>query len=149
MDTKRLLTGTVVGGVVAYAVGFLIWGVLLASFYEGQASAGLMREAPVLWADVVGTLTFAMLVTLAIGWTGGSSMMDGLKTGALVGFLVWFSADLIIYANFNFLALTATLADPVLEIIRTGITGAAIGAVTGGGGATQAASTEGGGGDFS
>ena len=73
MDTKRLLTGTVVGGVVAFALGYVIWGVLLASFFEGQmSSADLPREAPVLWAGIVGTLANAMLVTLAIGWTGGS-----------------------------------------------------------------------------
>ena len=149
MDTKRLLTGTVVGGVVAYAMGYLLWGVLLASFFEGQLATGLMREAPVLWADVVGTLSIAMLVTLAIGWTGGSSAMDGLKTGAIVGFLFWFGADLIIYANMNFGTLTGALADPVAELIRTGIAGAAIGAVSGGGGGAEAVSTEGGGGDFS
>ena len=104
MGTKRLLAGTVVGGVVAYAVGYLLWSVLLAGFFEGQmASPGLTREAPILWAGVVGTLSIAMLVTLAIGWTGGSSAMDGLKTGALVGFLFWLGADLLIYANFQFL----------------------------------------------
>ena len=144
MDTKRLLTGTVVGGVVAYAMGYLLWGVLLASFFEGQmASTGLTREAPILWAGVVGTLSIAMLVTLAIGWTGGSSAMDGLKTGALVGFLFWLGADLLIYANFNFFTLTGQLADPVVELIRTGIAGAAIGAVSGGGAGGEAASTEG------
>ena len=144
MDTKRLLTGTVVGGVVAFAMGFLLWGLLLASFFEGQmASAGLLREAPILWAAVVGTLSIAMLVTLAIGWTGGASMMDGLKTGALVGFLFWLGGDLIIYANFNFSTLTGALADPVVELIRWGIAGAAIGAVSGGGGGGEAASTGG------
>ena len=145
MDTKRLLTGTVVGGVVAVVVGFLLWGVLLAGFFEGQmgSATGLTREAPIWWADVVGTLSIAMLVTLAIGWTGGSSMMDGLKTGALVGFLFWLGADLILYAHFNFSTLTGALADPVVELIHWGIAGAAIGVVSGGGGGGEAASTEG------
>ena len=145
MDTKRLLIGTVAGGVVAFVMGYLLYGVLLASFFEGQmgSATGLTREAPIWWADVVGTLSIAMLVTLAIGWTSGSSMMDGLKTGALVGFLLWLGADLVIYATFNFSTLTAALADPVVELIRWGIAGAAIGAVSGGGGGGEAASTEG------
>ena len=144
MDTKRLLTGTVVGGVVAFVTAYLLWGLLLASFFEGQmASAGLTREAPVLWADALGTLSIALLVTLAIGWTGGSSMMDGLKTGALVGFLFWLGADLIFYANFNFSTLTGALADSVVELIHWGIAGAAIGAVSGGGGGAEAVPTEG------
>jgi hypothetical protein len=143
MDTKRLLTGTVVGGIVAYVLGYLFWGVLLVNFFEGQmgSATGLTREAPILWAEVVGTLVLMMLVTLVIGWRGGASMMDGLKTGALVGFLVWLGADLIIYANFNFWTLTGTLTDSVVEIFRTGIAGAAIGAVVGGGSGGEAAST--------
>ena len=134
---------------MAFALGYVIWGVLLASFFEGQmSSADLPREAPVLWAGIVGTLANAMLVTLAIGWTGGSSMMDGLKTGALVGFLMWLAADLIIYANFDFSMLTGALADSVAELVHWAVAGAAIGAVIGGSGG-EAASTRGGGGDFS
>ena len=143
MDTKRLLTGTVVGGVVAFALGYLFWGVLLAGFFEGQAgsASGLAREGTIWWASVAGTLSIAMLVTLAIGWTGGSSMMDGFKTGALVGFLFWLGADLLIYANFNFATLTGSLADPLVELVRTGLAGAAIAAVAGdsGGGEEVAA----------
>jgi hypothetical protein len=145
MDTKRLLTGTVVGAVVLYALGYLFWGVLFVSFFEGQAgwATGLPREDTILWASAVGLLTIAMLITLAIGWTGGSSMMDGLKTGALVGFLVWFGVDMIIYANFNFGTLTVQLVDPFVELMRSGLAGAAIGAVSGGGGNEKADSTGG------
>ena len=145
MDTKRLLTGTVVGAVVLYALGYLFWSVLFVSFFEGQAgwATGLPREDTILWASAVGLLTIAMLITLAIGWTGGSSMMDGLKTGALVGFLVWFGVDMIIYANFNFGTLTVQLVDPFVELMRSGLAGAAIGAVSGGGGSEEAVSTGG------
>ena len=58
-------------------------------------------------------------------------MAGGFKIGAIVGFLVWLGVDFIFYGSTNLSNLTATIADPVLEIIRTGIGGAAIGAVLG------------------
>jgi hypothetical protein len=141
MDTKRLVTGTLVGGLTMYALGILFWGVLFANFFAGQegSATGLTRDAEILWAGVVGTLSIALLVTMAIGWTGGSSVMDGFKTGATLGFLFWLGADLLIYANFNFSTLTGSVADAFVEMLRTGLGGAAIAAMTAGGGASAAA----------
>ena len=131
MDTKQVLTGTVVGGIVMYATGYLLWGVLFAGFFEGHMAGAVAREAPVMWAAIVGTFSIAMLVTLAIGWTDSASVGAGFMIGALVGFLVWFGADLIIFANFEFSTLTGSVADAVVELVRTGIAGAAIGMVAG------------------
>ncbi len=94
-----------------------------------------METKRLLTGTLVGTLSIALLVTLAIGWTGRSSVMDGFKTGATLGFLFWLGADLIIYANFNFSTLTGSVADAFVELLRTGLGGAAIAAVTAGGGA--------------
>jgi hypothetical protein len=142
MDTKRLVSGTVVGGLAMYALGYLFWGVLFANFFAAQAGSanGLTRDAAIMWADVAGTVSIALLVTLAIGWTGGSSVMDGFETGATLGFLFWLGADLIIYANFNFSTLTGSVADSLVELVRTGLGGAVIAAVTAGGGAGAGAS---------
>jgi hypothetical protein len=48
-----------------------------------------------------------------------------------VGFLVWFGVDFILYGIENVSNLTATIVDPLLEIIRTGIGGTVIAAVLG------------------
>jgi hypothetical protein len=139
MDVKGVLTGTVVGGIVMYVMGYLLWGVLLTSFFEGQTAGAVGRDAPVLWAAVVGTLSLAMLVTLVVGWSDSASMMEGFRTGALVGFLVWFVVDLIIFANFEFSTLAGSVSDALVESVRTGIGGAAIGAVLGMGSNSQPA----------
>jgi len=54
-----------------------------------------------------------------------------LKTGAIVGFLIWFGVNMIFYANFNLSNLTGALVDPILELVRTGIAGAVIVGVLG------------------
>ena len=77
-------------------------------------------------------LSYAALLTLAIGTRARSvTIVEGLKIGAIVGFLMWFGADLMIYGVWNLSNLTATIVDPLLELIRAGISGAIIAGVLG------------------
>jgi hypothetical protein len=129
MDTKRFLIGMVVGAVILYAVGWLIWGLLFADFFAANVggATNLVREAPIYWPGILGHFAVAALVTLAIGWSGALSWVEGLKIGAIVGFLLWFGVDFIHYGSLDKWNLTATIVDPILELVRTGIGGAAIG----------------------
>ncbi len=134
MDTKRFLIGTLVGGITMYIVGYLIFTLAFGDFYAANtgSATGVARETSLVWAVVLGTLSLAALVTLAVGRRAGSSTIgDGLKIGAIVGFLVWFGVDFIRYGITNVSNLTATIVDPLLEIVRTGIGGAVIAAVLG------------------
>jgi hypothetical protein len=70
------------------------------------------------------------MVTLTLeARSGGASLVEGLKAGALVGFLIWGTADFIFFGYFNINNLNATIADVVLEAVRGGIGGAVIGVV--------------------
>lgn len=133
MDTKKFLIGTVVGGFTLYLLGNLIWVQVLADFFVANAggATNLVRETPLLWASVLGTVAIAALVTLAIGWSGSFSWSGGFKIGAIVGFLLWFGVDFIHYGNMDRWNLMAVIADPILELIRTGISGAVIGGLLG------------------
>ncbi len=128
MDTKRFMTGTVVGGIAMFVLGILIFDVALADFYAANAGSatGVARDAPLVWAIALGTFALAALVTLVIGHAGASGVSDGFKAGAVVGFLVWFGTDFIHYGNSNVWSPTLTIVDPLLEFVRTGIGGAVI-----------------------
>lgn len=128
MDSKRLFVGTLVGAVMISIVGFLLYEVLFASFFEGQMIVG-QREAPIIWAAILSALAHGLLLTMVIGWAGDASMMGGLKTGAIVGLLFWLGGDMILFAVFEFGTLTGALADTVLATVQYGLAGAAIGAV--------------------
>ena len=132
MDSKRLLTGTLVGVVVMSVMGFLLYEVLFASFMEAQMAITPL-ETPIWWAAILSAVAHGLLITLAIGWTGDASAVGGLKTGAIIGFLVWFGADMILYAilGSGFATLAGGLADSVLATVQYGVVGAAIGAVLG------------------
>ena len=144
MDTKRFATGTIVGGVVLFAAGWLIFSKLFAAFYaaNGGSATGVYRTDQIVWAVAVGNLAYAALVTLVIHWRGSSvTIGKGAATGAIVGFLIWCTVDFIFYGSSNIANLTRTIVDPLLEIVHGGIGGAAIAAVLRGGATTTPSQT--------
>jgi len=134
VDIKRFIIGTVVGAITLYILGYLIFDLAFAEFYAANAGSatGLVKDPQVIWAIALGTLSYAALLTFAIGTRAGpTTIAEGLKIGAIVGFLLWFTVDFILYGIFNISNLTATLVDPLLEVIRAGNSGAVIAAVLG------------------
>ena len=133
MDTKKLVTGIVVGWFTMFVVGYLIFNMAMAGFYQanGAAAFGVAREATLWSAVVLGTASLATLVTLCIGWSGATKAAEGFKIGGVVGFLVWFGVDLIYHGQFTLSTNILPLVDASLEIVRTGIGGAVIAAVLG------------------
>jgi hypothetical protein len=134
VDIKRLIIGTLVGAITLFVLGYLIWELAFVDFFAANAGSatGVERDPPLMWAVALGTVSYAALLTLAIGARASSAtIVDGLKIGAIVGFLMWFSVDFILYGFQNVSNLTATIADSLLELIHGGIAGAVIAAVLG------------------
>ncbi len=132
MEIKRFIIGTVVGAITIYILGNLIFDLAFGEFYTANAGSatGLVRDNPLMWATAMGSISYAALLTLAVGTRGGSvTIVDGLKTAAIVGFLLWFTVDFIFYGIFNMSNLTLAAVDPLLELVRAGIGGAVIAAV--------------------
>ncbi len=117
MNIKKLVIGSVVGTVALYVLGYIIWDVLFTDFFAANrgSATGVMRDTQVIWALVAGTLSYAVLITLAIqGRTGTATIMDGLKIGAIVGFLLWYTADFNIYGVANTQTHTSASADSLI-----------------------------------
>jgi hypothetical protein len=132
MNAKQLTVGIIVGTLVSMIVGYVIWNVLAADFFASNmgSATGVMRDTQLLWAVIIGTASYTALIALALGAQSGElTIAGGLKVGAIVGFLVWFSVDFILFGAMNVNTLTIAIVDPILEAIRAGITGAAIAAV--------------------
>jgi hypothetical protein len=130
MDMKRLVIGTLVGGIVVYVLGYLIFILVFGSFYAANlgSATGVTRDPEIMWAVFLGSCAYAALITVMIGITGGViATAEAMKRGAIVGFLLWLTADFILYGATNTANLTRTAVDPVLELIRGGISGGIIG----------------------
>lgn len=100
MDAKRILTGTLVGGITMYVLGYLIFELAFGAFYAANVGTaiGVMRDVPLQWAVALGTLALAALVTLAVDSRPGTPTIgQGFIAGGVVGFLLWFGVDFIRY----------------------------------------------------
>jgi len=88
------------------------------------------RESPLVWAVALAALSYSALLTLAIGNRLGSPAIGaGVKVGAVVGVLVWFTADVMLYGISNVMNLSMTCIDPLLEIVPSAVAGGAIAVV--------------------
>jgi uncharacterized membrane protein len=132
MNTKQCVIGTVIGAVVIYAVGYVVFDLVLKDFYAANtgSATGVMREAQILWAVAVGALAYAALIVYALRANAASlNVTSGAKVGAAVGFLIWLTADFTLYGISNINNLTLAITDPLVELVRGGIAGAAIAAL--------------------
>jgi hypothetical protein len=132
MNTKQWVGGTVAGAVVLFAVGYVIFELLLKDFYAANSgtATGVYREAQIMWAVAVGALAYAALILYALRGSAASlNVASAAKVGATVGFLIWACADFTLYGISNINTLTLAVVDPLAELVRGGITGAALAVV--------------------
>jgi hypothetical protein len=132
MDTRRFVIGTIVGAVTLFIVGYVIFDWAVAAFYVANAGSatGAYRSEVLYWAVALANLAYAALIMYAIGnRTGTLSILKGTMIGAVVGFLLWCTADFMFYGYTHLSNLTKTVVDPLLEIVHGGIAGAVVAAV--------------------
>lgn len=100
--TKRILRGTLFGGITFFLLGWLIWGILLRDYNAANMNqcANKPMEEMVWWAIIVSNLLNALLLTLILNGSGASGIISGIKTGAVFG-LLWSAA-----MDFSFWSMT-------------------------------------------
>ena len=133
MATQRLLIGTVVGGIVLFFLGYLIFGVLFADFFAANAGTATgVEKMPFDFVSLgIAQLAWGAALTLILSWAGVKSIGQGATTAGIAGLLLFLGFDLTMYATTNISNLTATLVDPILAAILFAVAGAAITAVSG------------------
>lgn len=99
MNAKTIITG-IIGGIVAFFLGWGVYGVLLAGWSEANMSSALSKpdDQMIMWAMALGNVVYGYFLAICLDWSGAKSPVDGLKTGAIVGFLVTLSYDLFFYS---------------------------------------------------
>ena len=134
MAPGRFLTATVVGGIVLFVVGYLIWGLALMGFFEAQSIApeGALKTMDEfsLAHIFVANLVYAALLTLTVGvWGGKRGFRGGFQGGLLVGLLVTVSMAFMFLATMHFMTVTGHLVDVIASGVWAGIGGGVIGLI--------------------
>lgn len=131
MDVKRLGVGTVAGGITVYALGWVIFNKMFGSYYAANhgSATGVDRTPQIIWAVALGSLVYGKAITYVMMLRGARTVLDGAKAGAIVGLLIWGTTDMILYGATNMNAISVAFLDPVLEMVRAGVTGAVVASV--------------------
>ena len=122
----KVLRGTVFGGISFFLLGWLLYGILFMDFFSANMNQSANRpvEDMIWWSMIVSNFVTALLLTLILKWSGAKGFPDGLKTGAIFGFLLALSLDLsfwsmtTMYNNFGTL-----LADVAVNTFMLAVVG--------------------------
>ena len=131
MDT-RVLLATLAGGIVAFFGGWLIYGMLLDPYFQGQtteAGFAVMKDPPEIWAIAVGNLIYSFLLSLIFSrWASISTLKTGAIAGAVIGGLFALSNGFMWHAFANMSKSMATIA---VDALGAAVLGALIGGAIG------------------
>ena len=132
MNWTKFLIATVIGSVIYFLLGWLVYGILFADFLsisenfresvqypEEEFKIGLMFLSCLPWTG--------MLTYIFMKWANISTFTSGLKAGALLGALITLASFLGLSAEFRIWTMQIVLANVVAATICTGITAGVIG----------------------
>ncbi|MCG6190718.1 DUF1761 family protein [Maribellus maritimus] len=124
----KILRGTIFGGIAFFFLGWVVYGMLLADFMAAHSDASLNRpdDQMIWWAMILSNLVLGLLVTLVLKWSGATSIADGIKTGAIFGFLMGLTMDLMMYSMTTQYDLTVVFVDVIVYTILLAIIGLVI-----------------------
>lgn len=126
---KRILRGTIFGGIAFFLLGWLIYGIIMMGYNTANTNQCMNNPngEMIWWAILLGNFISALLLTLVLNWSRAKNWMDGLKTGALFGFLLsssmafGFWSMTTMYNNF-----TALMVDIAQNTVFYGLVGLVI-----------------------
>lgn len=121
MNLKSLLA-VLAAAVTGFLLGWLMWGLLLADFFEANMTVydGLMNTEPPMWGYMVGNLAWGTLFVYLFHLAKIRSFGKGYVAGMIVSFLVTLSFDLFIYTGMNLWTFQAMAADVLINALVVG-----------------------------
>ncbi len=133
MDLKKLFMGGIVGGILFFLLGWLIYGMLLMDFMNNHtgAAGNVSRTEPDFLYLAIGNLAMGFLLAYIFVKSNVNSMAGGFITGAVLGLLMSVGYDCMIYGTTTVISKTAMAADVAVSTVMTAIAGAVVAMVMG------------------
>ena len=135
MDVKKLLIGAVVAFAVMFLLSYLWHVVLMADFYQSNTGevGAVDRETPMFFYIGLGYLSLCLVMAYIYpkGAEGDSHIMDGIKFGAIMGFLWIVPLSSVLYGATIITSKTLVFGDGLYHIVEGAIGGALIAMVYG------------------
>ncbi len=134
MNIKKLIIGTIVGGVLFFLLGWLIYGKLLADFMKHHPGpiGHTADRGPVMLYLVAGNLVYGALLAFIFVKANIKGWLDGFVTGGIIGGLMTAAVDFMIYAFTTLISKKGYTADIIASAVMMAIIGAVLGVILGG-----------------
>lgn len=135
MSIKKVSIAGLAGGVVAFFLGWLIYGILLKDFMADHMNTSIMLPDAdmVWWAMIVSNLVWGFTLAYIFNrWANISTLSAGLSAGAIICFLISLSYSLSFYAMSTlYTDMTGLAVDIIAGTVMGAVIGAAVGFVLG------------------
>ena len=136
MNTQKFLISGIVGGIVSFFAGYLIYGLLLMDFFAKNAgtATGVMKATAdiVWWALILGCIFQGLMLSYIFNkWANINTLGAGASAGAVISLLMTAGFDFIMLGTSNMSTLTGTCVDIITGIIMGALVGAAVGMANG------------------
>ena len=111
----KILRGTIFGSLAFFALGWLVWGILLMDFSMTNYDQNiyLPEDEMVWWALIFSNLILALFLTLFMKWGQAKTILDGMRIGIIFGVLYALSIDLGYYS------MTTVILSPIAIVVDT------------------------------
>ena len=130
----KVLVTTIVGSIIIFLLGYLIFGILLAPYTKIGVIQydGLRKVPPDFLLLMLKNIVQALLLVYIFVLAGIRTFFDGMKVGAIIMFLTTLSLNLNLLSILNLHnGYTANILDVVGETVRMALGGGVMGAVLG------------------
>lgn len=130
----RVLLAAFAGAVASFLLGWLVFGILLKTTYEGmmtETGKTVMRPETemVFWAMILSNLVYGLLLALIFNrWANISTFRSGAIAGGVISLLVTLSYDLGMYSMMN---VWTGGAGFIIDPLANGVVGTIVGGVVG------------------
>jgi len=134
MNSNKVILGGIAGGVAFFFLGWLIYGTLLMNFMAANTNQCAMKPMAdyTWWALIVGNLISGLMYAMIFSWSNITGMSAGAKTGAILGFMIALSYDLMFYSmSTMYTNMSVIVVDVLANTVMSAIGGAVIAWVMG------------------
>ena len=132
---KKIIWGTLAGGIFAFFFGWLFFGIILAGpmeSFQGEGVASIyLPEDQLNWLSlIVSNLLWGLLTTFVmVKWAKTEGWMGGMKVAAVLFFLIAATWDTSFYSMTTLFTLSGLILDVVATTVYAAIVGAVVGFV--------------------
>ena len=134
---KRIVVSSLLGTVVYFALGWLVFEFLLGNYMENNTTQvpGFKKtsEEFSLFMMILSCASYSVLLSVILGWWGNISKFEhGFVTGSITGILIAIMADSYWYSTSHFFnSIYPLLVDVVAAGVTVGLTGGVIAMILG------------------